>query len=216
MGGRYWLGADAASGVTVAAPPGRNPRRRGAPVTPCLRWKGRTASCIGPCFASSVLGGWAEEGERASYLHCHRRCSSPSAPPRAVGAQARHGLPPVGSAPGPTGAAARGLGSASSARPPPPSSRTASHRCHASRPLSCADPGRQDLRDAMELLCIVPCAAPWGSSVVVAANLPRWCGLTSSSHGGALSSSCVETVGGGTAREGQGGGPGEARRRFAE
>jgi hypothetical protein len=139
------------------------------------------------------------------------------APPRAVGAQARHGLPSVGSAPGPTGADARGLGSASSARPPPPpSSRTASHRCHASRPLSCADPGRQDLRDAVELLCIVPCAAPWGSSVMVAAYLPRWCGLTSSSHGGAPSSSCVETVGGGAAREGQGGGPGEARRWFAE
>lgn len=217
MGGRYWLGADAASGVTVAAPPGRNPRRRGAPVTPMLEMERPHRLLHRPMLCVVCARGMGGGGRKGELPPLPPTLLLAIAPPRAVGAQARHGLPSVGSAPGPTGADARGLGSASSARPPPPpSSRTASHRCHASRPLSCADPGRQDLRDAVELLCIVPCAAPWGSSVMVAAYLPRWCGLTSSSHGGAPSSSCVETVGGGAAREGQGGGPGEARRWFAE
>jgi hypothetical protein len=66
MGGRYWLGADAASGVTVAAPPGRNPRRRGAPVTPMLemerphRLLHRPMLCV---VCARGMGGGGRKGE---------------------------------------------------------------------------------------------------------------------------------------------------------
>lgn len=61
--------------------------------------------------AVCASGQWAEEGGRASCLcHC-QRCSSSSGPHHVVGDRARFGTPPVGSAPGPRGATARGLGS---------------------------------------------------------------------------------------------------------